>query len=223
MSNSTKGNATKATVQASTNPNVLNFKVFGTRPQEGIFLPHVPFNLRNDLKVGNWKVGEDDYRGKEIEISILKVSQFFGNLGKTANAFWLQVWFIGAPDCQIVPKNTVCLTYLKGRSIAQFSQKVTELMEFNEPALGLFKGSFLKHSGDKGDYYSVIWDWRERETEEEMAQLEHIADFMALNPKLVDLAVNLIPMDGLTPDEVELLVSSAKAQEFDAPALMPGR
>jgi hypothetical protein len=56
-----------------------------------------------------------------------------------------------------------------------------------------------------------------------MAQLEHIADFMALNPKLVDLAVNLIPMDGLTPDEVELLVSSAKAQEFDAPALMPGR
>jgi hypothetical protein len=222
MSNSTKGNATKATV-ASTNPNVLNFKVFGTRPQEGIFLPHVPFNLRNDLKVGNWKVGEDDYRGKEIEISILKVSQFFGNLGKTANAFWLQVWFIGAPDCQIVPKNTVCLTYLKGRSIAQFSQKVTELMEFNEPALGLFKGSFLKHSGDKGDYYSVIWDWRERETEEEMAQLEHIADFMALNPKLVDLAVNLIPMDGLTPDEVELLVSSAKTQDLESPALMPGR
>ena len=222
MSNSTKGNATKSTV-ASTNPNVLNFKVFGTRPQEGIFLPHVPFNLRNDLKVGNWKVGEDDYRGKEIEISILKVSQFFGNLGKTANAFWLQVWFIGAPDCQIVPKNTVCLTYLKGRSIAQFSQKVTELMEFNEPALGLFKGSFLKHSGDKGDYYSVIWDWRERETGEEMAQLEHIADFMALNPKLVDLAVNLIPMDGLTPDEVELLVSSAKTQDLESPALMPGR
>jgi len=51
---------------------MLNFKVFGTRPQEGIFLPHVLFNLRNDLKVGNQKVGEDDYQGKEIEISILK-------------------------------------------------------------------------------------------------------------------------------------------------------
>ena len=223
MTNTTKKVANQETLQASTNPNVLNFKVFGTRPQQGIFLPHVPFNLRNDLKVGNWKVGEDDYRGKEIEISILKVSQFFGNLGKTANAFWLQVWFVGAPNCSIVPKNTICLTYLKGRSIAQFSQKVTELMEFNEPALGLFKGSFLKHSGDKGDYYSVIWDWRERETEEEMAQLEHIADFMATNPKLVDLAVNLVPMDGLSPDEIELLVSSAKAQDLNSHALPPGR
>jgi hypothetical protein len=96
-------------------------------------------------------------------------------------------------------------------------------MEFNEPALGLFKGSFLKHSGEKGDYYSVIWDWRKRETEEEMAQLEQIADFMALNPKLVDLAVNLIPMDGLSPDEVELLVSSAKTQDLDSPALPPSR
>jgi hypothetical protein len=133
------------------------------------------------------------------------------------------VWFIGAPNCTIVPKNTVCLTYLKGRSIAQFSQKVTELMESQEPALGLFKGSFLKHSGEKGDYYSVIWDWRKRETEAEMAQLEHIADFMATNPKLVDLAVNLVPMDGLTPDEIELLVSSAKAQDLESPALAPGK
>jgi hypothetical protein len=223
MTNTTKKVANQETTQVSTNPNVLSFKVFGTRPPEGIFLPHVPFNLRNDLKVGNWKVGEDDYRGKEIEISIIKVSQFFGNLGKTANAFWLQVWFIGAPNCTIVPKNTVCLTYLKGRSIAQFSQKVTELMEFNEPALGLFKGSFLKHSGEKGDYYSVIWDWRKRETEAEMAQLEHIADFMATNPKLVDLAVNLVPMDGLTPDEIELLVSSAKAQDLESSALAPGK
>ena len=133
--------------------NVSQFKVFGTRPQEGIFLPQLPFNVRNDLKVGQWKVGEEDYRGKNIEISIIKVAQFFGNLGKTTNAFWLQVWFVAAPNCPILPKNTICLTYLKKRSIAQFSQKVTELMESGEPALGLFQGSFLKHNGDKGDYY----------------------------------------------------------------------
>jgi hypothetical protein len=196
--------------------NLAQFKVFGTRPQQGIFLPQVPFNLRNDLKVGQWKVGEDDYRGKQIEISILKVAQFFGNLGKTTNAFWLQVWFVAVPTCEILPKNTICLTYLKKRSIAQFSQKVTELMESGEPALGIFQGSFLKHSGDKGDYYSVVWDWRERETEEEIEQLEHIADFMATNPKLVDLSVNLIPIDGLSPDEIELLMSSAKATELES-------
>jgi hypothetical protein len=200
--------------------NLSLFKVFGTRPQQGLFLPQVPFNLRNDLKVGQWKVGEEDYRGKQIEISILKVAQFFGNLGKTTNAFWLQVWFVGAPDCDILPKNTICLTYLKKRSIAQFSQKVTELMESGEPALGVFQGSFLKHSGDKGDYYSVGWDWRERETDEEIEQLEQIADFMAMNPKLVDLSVNLIPIDGLSPEEIELIMSSAKAQELESSALV---
>lgn len=199
--------------------NLSQFKVFGTRPQQGIFLPQVPFNVRNDLKVGQWKVGEDDFRGKEIEISIIKVAQFFGNLGKTTNAFWLQVWFVAAPDCEILPKNTICLTYLKKRSIAQFSQKVTELMESGEPALGIFQASFLKHLGDKGDYYSVIWDWRERETEEEIEQLEQIADFMATNPKLVDLSVNLMPIDGLSPEEIEHIMSSAKAQELESSAI----
>jgi hypothetical protein len=203
--------------------NVSQFKVFGTRPQEGIFLPQLPFNVRNDLKVGQWKVGEEDYRGKNIEISIIKVAQFFGNLGKTTNAFWLQVWFVAAPNCHILPKNTICLTYLKKRSIAQFSQKVTELMESGEPALGLFQGSFLKHNGDKGDYYSVVWDWRERENDEEMKQLEQIADFMAVTPKLVDLSVNLTPIDGLSPEEIERLMSSAKAQELENSALVATR
>jgi len=203
--------------------NVSQFKVFGTRPQEGIFLPQLPFNVRNDLKVGQWKVGEEDYRGKNIEISIIKVAQFFGNLGKTTNAFWLQVWFVAAPNCPILPKNTICLTYLKKRSIAQFSQKVTELMESGEPALGLFQGSFLKHNGDKGDYYSVVWDWRERENDEEMEQLEQIADFMAVTPKLVDLSVNLTPIDGLSPEEIERLMSSAKAQELESSALVATR
>lgn len=207
--------------------NLAQFKVFGTRPQDSLFLPQVPFNLRNDCRLGQWKVGEEDFRGKEIEISIIKVAQFFGNLGKTLNSFWLQVWFVAAPGCESLPKNTICLTYLKKRSIAQFSQKVTELMESGEPALGIFKGSFIKHSGDKGDYYSVVWDWREREADEEIEQLEQIANFMATNPKLVDLSVNLIPIDGLSPEEIELLISSAKASELEGnshyPALAASR
>ncbi|MCA2940485.1 MAG: hypothetical protein IM319_15535 [Microcystis sp. M113S1] len=72
-------------------------------------------------------------------------------------------------------------------AIMVFLHLVRIIPKVSEPALGIFQGSFLKHSGDKGDYYSVVWDWRERETEEEIEQLEHIADFMATNPKLVDL------------------------------------
>lgn len=198
--------------------NLATFKVFGTRQKDAIFCPQVPFTLRNDNKVGMWKVGEDDYRGKSIDVSILKVAQFFGSLGKTTNTFWLQLWFIAAPGCDTIPENTVCLTYLKKRSIAQFSQKVTQLMESGEPGLGIFTGSFTKHSSEKGDYYSVVWDWRERDTDEEFLQLEKIADFLATNPKLVDLSVNLIPIDGLAPDEIELLMSSAKAIELEGSA-----
>jgi hypothetical protein len=38
---------------------------------------------------------------------------------------------------------------------------------------------------------------------------------LTANPKLVDLSVNLIPLDGLSPDEIELIMSSAKAQELE--------
>jgi len=196
---------------------LANFTVFGTRPKDSIFQPQIPFNLRNDCKAGFWKIGEEDFIGREIEISIIKVAQFFGTLGQTADTFWMQVWFVAAPTCSILPQNTVCVTYLKKRSIAQFSQKVTQLMENGEPALGLFKGFFQKHNGDKGDYYSVIWDWRER-NETETEQLQQIADFMATKPKLLDMAVNLIPIDGLPQDELDLLISSAKSNRAMLPA-----
>lgn len=185
--------------------------VFGTRPKDNIFLPQVPFNLRNDCKVGQWKVGDENYRGKQIEISIIKVSQMFGSLGQTKNTHWLQIWFVPAPNSENLPSNTVCLTYLKKRSIQQFSEKITELMEKGEPALGIFIGSFEKHNGDYGTYYSVKWDWRTRKTAAEKKQLEQIAEFLSTKPKLVDISVDLIPVDGLTPDEIDLLMSSTNS------------
>ncbi|TVQ44722.1 MAG: hypothetical protein EA365_09540 [Gloeocapsa sp. DLM2.Bin57] len=196
---------------------MTEIKVFGIRPKDSIFLPQVPFNLRNDCKVGQWKVGEEDFRGNQIEISILKVAQMFGSLGQTKNTSWLQIWFVPAPNSDNLPNNTVCLTYLKKRSIEQFSQTITELMQNGEPALGIFQGSFQKHSGDYGVYFSVKWDWRTRQTPAENKQLEQIAEFLATQPKLVDLAVDLIPIDGLSSEEIQLLMASAKSQDFESP------
>jgi len=152
--------------QEKTSENLAKFKVFGNIPDNTIYLPQTAFGVRNDCRIGQWKIGDDDFRGKEIEISIIKVNQFFGNLGKTTNAFWLQIWFIAAPECTVIPQNTVCLTYLKTRSISQFSEKITQLIrQSGEPALGIFKGSFNKHSRENGEYFSVVWTWRERTTE----------------------------------------------------------
>jgi hypothetical protein len=189
---------------------MVEIKVFGTRPQNQIFMPQVAFNVRNNCKVGQWTIGEDDYRGKDIEISIIGVCQMFGTLGKTTSTPWLQVWFVPAPSCDVLPRNTVCVTYLKKRSITQFSQKITELMESGEPAMGIFTAGFTKHTGELGDYYSVVWDWRQRDTDEELEQLEMIADFLASEPKLLDLerSASLTPLARLRSDEIAELIAA---------------
>lgn len=70
---------------------MTSLKVFGTRPKDSIFIPQVPFAVRNDCQVGQWKVGDEDFRGNKIEISIIKVAQYFGSMGKTKNTQWMQV------------------------------------------------------------------------------------------------------------------------------------
>lgn len=196
----------------------MNFEVFGTRPKNSIWLGDQPYAVRNDCQAGQWKVGDDDFRGKEIEVSIIKVARLFGSLGKAQNTFWLQIWFVPAPTCIALPENTVCVTYLKTRSLSQFSQKITELLANGEPAKGIFKGSFQKHSSDLGNYYSVVWDWRDRQTQEEEDQLEQIAVFLQSQPTLIDLAAtkSLISTDGLSPAEMSQLIQSAATQHLFA-------
>ena len=198
--------------QKTENNKLSTFKVFGTRPKNLIFLPEISFGVRNDCRMGRWKLGDSDYKGDKIEISILKVFQYFGDLGKTKNAFWLQIWFVPSPSCKDIPQGTVCVTYLKKRNISQFSQKITQLMESVEPALGIFIGSFVSHKGDKGEYFSVVWDWRERADEAEFKQLDQIVDFLATEPKLIDLSVNLMPVDGLSTEEIQSLIAGKSEQ-----------
>lgn len=201
----------------------MNLTVFGTKPTDSIFLPQSPFAVRNDCSVGQWKVGDEDFRGNTLDISIIKVSQFFGTLGKTKDTQWLQVWFIPAPDEDKLPANTVCVTYLKSRSISQFSQKITELMASGEPARGIFTGSFEKHSGELGTYYSVVWNWRERTTDAEKTQLNQIATFLESGPALLDMGTPLLCIDGMTADEIQLLINSSKAQAEEEPQPKSGK
>ena len=193
---------------------MVNLTVFGTRSTEAIFLPQIPYSVRNDCSVGQFKVGDENFVGNRLTVSILGVHQFFGTLGKSANTQWIQIWFVPAPGQEKLPENTVCVTYLKNRSVTQFSQKITELMASGEPALGIFEASFTKHSGELGTYYSVVWDWKQRETEAEKKQLDAIAAFLEAKPNLIDMntADRLICIDNSTPDEVQLLLSAARAE-----------
>jgi hypothetical protein len=102
--------------------------IFGVKPKGVIFLPAQPYQVRFNCKEGCLSLGEDDHLGKEAEISILKVSRYFGTIGMTADTEWLQIFFVGAAGCTVLPGNTVCISYLKTRSLSNFQREVTKLM-----------------------------------------------------------------------------------------------
>jgi hypothetical protein len=130
--------------------------IFGVKPTDAVFLPSAPYAVRFNCQAGQLALGEDDFLGNAAEISIIKVSRYFGTLGRTQNAEWLQIFYIPAPDCDLLPANTVCVSYIKTRSVGQFQQCVTRLMGNGvNPAEGVFKVSFARHASGDRNYYSV--------------------------------------------------------------------
>ncbi|WP_229641502.1 hypothetical protein [Waterburya agarophytonicola] len=191
-----------------------NFSVFGTRPENTIFLPDVPYSVRLNCKDGGLFVGGNEAQHRKsnpdekIDISIVKVSKFFGTLGKTENVLWIQLFFVAAPgvDSQILPKNTVCCSYIKKQSIAHLFNKVQEVMEHGDPGMGIFTLGFNREAGENGVYYTIDFDWRERETEQEKQQLELIATFMsAYSGQLIDLegTRDMTCVDGWTAQQLQ--------------------
>jgi hypothetical protein len=192
------------------------FSVFGTRPDNAICLPDIPYSVRLNCKDGGLFVGgyEAQHRktnpDQKIEISIIKVSKYFGNFGKTENMLWLQLFFVAAPgvDSKILPKNTVCVSYIKKQSIAHLFNTVQEVMEQGDPGLGIFSLGFNREVGENGVYYTVDFDWRERQSEEENQQLDLIAAFMSTyRNQLIDIegTRSMTCVDGWTAQQLQAL------------------
>ena len=209
----------------TTNKKSSSFSVFGTRPVGAIYLPDVPYSVRLNCKDGGLFVGgnEDIHRksksNEKIDISIIKVSKFFGTLGKTEDVLWVQLFFIAAPgvDSSILPQNTVCCSYIKKQSIAHLFNKVQEVMSKGDPGMGIFTLSFNKEQGENGVYYTIGFDWKERESQEEIKQLDLIAGFMsAYQEQLIDLegTRDMTCVDGWTARQLQGL---AKQQLFGNP------
>ncbi len=200
-----------------------SFSVFGTRPDNAICLPDVPYSVRLNCKDAGLFVGGNEAQHRKsnpdqkIDISIIKVSKFFGTLGKTENVLWIQLFFVAAPgvDSKILPKNTVCCSYIKKQSIAHLFNKVQEVMEHGDPGMGIFTIGFNREVGENGVYYTVSFDWRERESEEEIKQLDLIAAFMsAYKEQLIDIegTRDLTCVDGYTAQQLQAL--TAQRQEL---------
>ncbi len=190
----------------ATKNQVPQLNIFGTIDQEIINLFDPPYALRNDCQIGQWKVGEKGMIGDSLAISIIGVRNFYGKLGKGKPCDWLQLWFIAAPHETKIPQDVVCVTYIKTRSKSALGQTLIEVMQTQEPALGIFETSFEKHSNELGNYYSINWQWRERKPEE-MNQLNLIAEFLNTKPALID--TNL-------PDTMILIQGIDKEKELES-------
>ncbi len=89
-------------------------------------------------------------------------------------------------------------------------------MEQGDPGMGIFTLGFNREVGENGVYYTVSFDWRERETEEEKQQLNLIAAFMSsYQEQLIDLegTRDLTCVDGWTAQQLQGL--TAQRQEIE--------
>jgi hypothetical protein len=194
--------------------------VFGQRPRDGaIFNPNPAISIRLDCRSGAI-VNGDEIVAQTAEIAILNVARYFGDLGQTKGAEWLRIFFVAGPKDKALPQDTVMTSYIKTRSLGGFQRLITNLLSKNiNPALGVFEISFNAHqTGDKA-YKSVAFKHRDR-TDDELAQLQIISDFMGTNPRLVDVRPGLQCIDSMSPEEIEFLVSGSTPNQ---PALAAGK
>jgi hypothetical protein len=210
--------------------------IFGTQfPEQGIYLPEIPYSVRLNCKDGGLFVGGEDPQHRRsnpeegIEISIIKVSRYFGSLGKTRNVMWVQFFFIAAPTLKptVLPSRTVCVSYLKKQSIGHLYHKALEIKTQGiEPGTGIFRMTFNKEQGAKGTYYSVNFEWRARQGDAEMAQLQDIEEFLSTyRTQLYDLegTREMTCIDGWSEQAVRNLAQEMISATQEPKALKPAR
>jgi hypothetical protein len=74
-----------------------------------------------------------------------------------------------------------------------------------------------KESGTAGSYYTVSFNWRERQTDEELQQLELIKAFMEpYRDRLVDLegTRELVCVDGWSAEQIQALLVEVKQEAY---------
>lgn len=205
---------------------IAGFSVFGAKPKDALFIPQMPIVVRNNCQTGQWVLGEKDC-GSKVEMSILKFSRFYGDLGQTTNSEWGQVWFI--TDSGDLPHGVVMCTYIKSRGLELFNTLIATISARGvEPATGIFVPEFVKASGQKADekgvvkpvnYYYLNWGWKERTDWSLIEQAAAALQDSSNVARLTDLksTQKMICLDGLS----EETINSIRGRTFVLPTVLP--
>jgi hypothetical protein len=204
------------------------FSVFGAKAANELLVPEIPIAVRNNCQSGQWAIGDTDY-GTKCSMTVLKFGKFFGDLGKSSNELWGQIWFVA--ESGDLPKGVVMVTYIKTQSLRDFNRLVTEIQcRGIEPATGLFVPTFKKFTNDKGNYYALVWSWEERKDYSILEQAATVISSATHQARMFDFdGTNRMQcLDGLTQEETAYIMNgnaysqrafTATNDVLDVPAL----
>ena len=187
------------------------FSVFGSKPENSLLVPEIPLAVRNNCQVGAWMIGDTNY-GNKCSMTVLKFSKFFGDLGKTSQSLWAQLWFV--TESGELPKSTVMVTYIKTQSLRDFNRLVIEVQSRGiEPATGLFIPTFSKYANDKGNYYALTWEWQERKDYATLEQAAAVLNDPQMRSNLYDMegTSRMLCLDHSSKEEIKALTEAKTA------------
>jgi hypothetical protein len=187
------------------------FSVFGSKPVDALLVPEIPIAVRNNCQIGKWMMGDTEC-GSKCSMTILKFSKFFGDLGKTSQTLWGQLWFV--VETGDLPKGTVMVTYIKTQSLRDFNRLVISVQSRGiEPATGTFIPTFTKYNGEKGVYYALTWEWEEKKDLAIIQQAAAVLNDPQMRSNLYDLegTRDMVCLDHSSKEEVKALTQGHQA------------
>ena len=202
--------------------NLDEFDPFGSIGT-GIIIPEFgAMQIRNDCQTGNWKIGEKEY-GPKMEMAVVKQTRYYGNLGKTLNTFWLQLFFV--PIAGDLPHNVLCVTYLKKEPMREFQRLVVEVQSKQQnPGKGLFIPTFEKqkmnrHNPQTGldesvNFYSIRWNWKSlNDNDPNLQSIITTFGKRSAREALIDAegTAQMVDLSGMTETEINRLVNGRQA------------
>lgn len=196
----------------------ISLNIFPKVDGSKIWIIDSGLEIRNNCQKGQFTNSEKTSLGNELECTFLQVRNLFGRVSEDSDdTLWKEIYFVPNHTVEWLPKNCVCYTLVKTRSLTNLSNTVSQIISLPDvdPSNGIFRLSFIQHSSPKGDYYSLKFDWRERQNKAEDVQLINIYDFMDTEPKLTNrLSLELIDLDTLSMEEQSRIIQEAKSRRF---------
>lgn len=168
---------------------------------ESLVIPPCTYSIRNNCQLGQW-VKSDGVTplGNKLEMTILNLVPYFGDLGKTKASNWLQVWAISP---SVGNNSVVFCTYIKGISLTILGNTVLDCaMEKKSPADVIFHTSFTPRSNEYGSYYTLAFEMDDRPADDPLR--EKIQLFLATPQQWVDtnLPPTMFPSEGMGVEEL---------------------